>query len=63
MTRPPMRALYDRALNEFEQALVKQGVYPSGHQNLRRALNGARDFVEFLLEGPAVLSKGRRRSK
>ena len=62
MTRPPMRGLYDRALKEFEQALVKQGVYQQGHQNLRRALNGARDFVDFLLDGPAVLSKGRPRS-
>lgn len=47
----------------FEDALIRQGVYKADHQNLRRALNGARDFVDFLLIGPEPLKKGRIRPK
>lgn len=60
---PPMRQVLEEALKEFRQALIDRGVYTKGHQNLARACNGARDFVDFLLEGPWALERGRRRPK
>jgi hypothetical protein len=59
----PLRTLFDQALHDFRQALIDRGVYKNGRRNLDRAVNGARDFVDFLFEGPWVLEKGRRRSK
>ncbi len=59
----PLRTLFDQALHDFRQALIDRGVYQKGHQNIERAVNGATDFVDFLLEGPWALEKGRRRSK
>ncbi len=59
----PLRTLLDQALHDFRQALIDRGVYKNGRRNLDRAVNGARDFVDFLFEGPWVLEKGRRRSK
>ena len=59
----PMKRFLREALQDFRRALVSQGVYQENHQNLERAYNGARDFVDFLLEGPGVLEKNRRRSK
>jgi len=59
----PMKRLLQGALRDFKQALVDRGVCEKDHQNLERAYNGARDFVDFLLEGPGVLEKGRRRPK
>ncbi|MEW6543600.1 MAG: hypothetical protein AB1411_08305 [Nitrospirota bacterium] len=58
-----MRQVLEGALKEFRQALVDRGVYRKDHQNLERAFNGARDFVDFLLEGPWALERGRRRPK
>lgn len=63
MTTEPLKALMETALKGFRQALVKQGVYAKDHENLNRAYNGARDFVDYLLDGPTVLAKGRRRPK
>jgi len=63
MKKIPMKAYLAEALKDFRQALVKQGVYSANHQNLHRACNGARDFVDFLVEGPGALRKGRRREK
>lgn len=51
--------MLEEALKEFGKALVQQGVYAPGHQNLDRACSGAKDFADFLLEGPAILRKGR----
>jgi hypothetical protein len=59
----PMRRSLESALKEFRLALIDRGVYKRDHQNLERAYNGARDFVDFLLEGPWALEKGRRRPK
>jgi len=59
----PVKRLLQEALRDFRRALVDRGVYHQDHQNLERAYNGARDFVDFLLEGPEVLEKGRRRPK
>ncbi|MDE3035857.1 MAG: hypothetical protein KGO52_03665 [Nitrospirota bacterium] len=59
----PFRTLLDQALQDFRQALTDRGLYKRGHQNLDRAVNGARDFVDSLFEGPWVLEKGRRRIK
>ncbi|MBM4134164.1 MAG: hypothetical protein FJ245_10380 [Nitrospira sp.] len=58
----PIRPLLETALREFRQALIDRGVYKNGHRNLDRAVNGARDFVDFLFEGPWALEKGRRRA-
>ena len=63
MKPTPMKSHLEAALEEFRQALIQQGVYSKGHQNLERAYNGARDFVDFLLQGPDTLKKGRRRLK
>lgn len=59
----PMRPLLETALRDFRQALIDRGVYAKDHQNLERAVNGATDFVDFLLDGPWALEKGRRRPK
>jgi hypothetical protein len=61
MSQAPVRKMFNEALKQFREALVQQGVYEPGHQNLNRAWNGAKDFVDFLLEGPAVLRKSRLR--
>ena len=50
-----MEKYLEKALAEFEQALIDQGVYDQGHANLRRAFNGASDFVKFLVHGPKAL--------
>jgi len=63
MTTEPLKALMETALKNFRKELVKQGVYAEDHENLNRACNGARDFVDYLLDGPKVLSIGRRRPK
>ena len=60
---PPMKKVLEEALKEFRQALADRGVYKTQDRNLERAYNGARDFVDFLLEGPWALEKGRRRPK
>ena len=65
MAQTPARQMMEEALKEFRAALVRQGVYERDHQNLDRACNGAKDFVDFLLDGPGVLRKtgpGRTRS-
>lgn len=59
----PMRRVLEDALKDFRVALIDRGVYKKNHQNLERAYNGARDFVDFLLEGPWALERGRRRPK
>lgn len=59
----PIKRVLEDALKEFRQALADRGVYKKDHQNLERAYNGARDFVDFLLEGPWALEKGRHRPK
>lgn len=65
-TRPlfttPLRRSLDDALEEFRQALAERRVYGNA-ENLARAWNGARDFVDFLLDGPGVLKKWRQRRK
>lgn len=65
-TRPlfttPLRRSLEDALEEFRRALVERGVYGNA-ENLARAWNGARDFVDFLLDGPGVLKKWRQRRK
>ena len=63
MTTEPLKALMETALKNFRQELVQQGVYAEDHANLNRACNGARDFVDYLLKGPTILCKGRRRPK
>jgi len=62
-SEPPMKKVLEDALKEFRQALADRGVYKDTHRDLERAYNGARDFVDFLLEGPWALEKGRRRPK
>jgi hypothetical protein len=63
-TRPlfttPLRTALENALEDFRQALIERKVYENP-DNLARALNGARDFVDFLLSGPGVLKKWRQR--
>ncbi len=59
MPQVPARQMLDEALRDFRKALVQQGVYPADHQNLDRAYSGAKDFVDFLLDGPTVLRKHR----
>jgi hypothetical protein len=61
MGQTPARQMMEEALKEFRAALVSQGVYERDHQNLDRACNGAKDFVDFLLDGPGVLRKNRPR--
>ncbi len=61
METVPLRSMLDQALHDFRRALIEQGVYAEDHQNLRRACNGAKDFVDFLLEGSQALAKHRRR--
>ncbi len=63
VSEPPMKKVLEDALKEFRQALADRGVYKNNHRDLERAYNGARDFVDFLLEGPWALEKGRRRPK
>jgi len=60
---PPMKKVLETALKEFRQALADRGVYKNDDRSLERAYNGARDFVDFLLEGPWALERGRRRPK
>ncbi|MBI2963396.1 MAG: hypothetical protein HYY35_06550 [Deltaproteobacteria bacterium] len=65
-TRPlfttPLRRSLDDALEEFRRALRERRVYDNA-ENLARAWNGARDFVDFLLDGPGVLKKWRQRQR
>ena len=65
-TRPlfttPIRSVLDDALEDFRQALRERRVYDNA-ENLSRAWNGARDFVDFLLDGPGVLKKWRQRRR
>lgn len=61
MAQTPARQMLDEALKEFREALLQRGVYDHDHQNLDRACNGAKDFVDFLLDGPGVLRKNRPR--
>ena len=61
MAQTPIRQMLDGALEQFREALIQRGVYDRDHQNLERAWNGAKDFVDFLLEGPGVLRKNRPR--
>jgi hypothetical protein len=65
-TRPlfttPIRSVLDNALEDFRQALRERRVYDND-ENLSRAWNGARDFVDFLLDGPGVLKKWRQRQR
>lgn len=55
--------MLEQALKEFREAPVQRDVYDRDHQNLDRAWNGARDFVDLLLDGPAVRRKNRPRKK
>ena len=65
-TRPlfttPLRTALESALEDFRKALVERRVYDDPG-NLARACNGARDFVDFLLDGPGVLRKWRQRRR
>ena len=65
-TRPlfttPIRSALESALEDFRQALIERRVYDNA-ENLSRAWNGARDFVDFLIDGPGVLRKRRRRQR
>jgi hypothetical protein len=65
-TRPlfttPIRSVLDNALDDFRRALRERRVYDND-ENLARAWNGARDFVDFLLDGPGVLKKWRQRQR
>ena len=65
-TRPlfttPARTALENALEDFRQALIERRVYDNA-ENLARAWNGARDFCDYLLEGPGVLRKWRQRQK
>jgi hypothetical protein len=65
-TRPlfttPIRSVLDNALEDFRQALRERRIYDNA-ENLSRAWNGARDFVDFLLDGPGVLKKWRQRQR
>jgi hypothetical protein len=57
-----MRTALESALEDFRRALVERRVYDNT-ENLSRAWNGARDFVDFLLDGPSVLKKWRQRQR
>ncbi len=59
MAQTPARQILHKALKGFREALAQQGVYERDHQNLDRPCNGAKDFVDFLLEGLWVLRKHR----
>ncbi len=59
---PPLRILLDDGLEAFRKALGERKLYEN-KENLDRACNGARDFVDFLLEGPGVLRKWRQRQR
>lgn len=61
MAQTPVRHMLEEALKEFREALTQRGVYDRDQQNLDRACNGAKDFVDFLLDGPAILRKNRPR--
>jgi hypothetical protein len=65
-TRPlfttPARTALENALEDFRRALIDRRVYDNA-ENLARAWNGARDFVDYLLDGPGVLRKWRQRRK
>jgi hypothetical protein len=65
-TRPlfttPLRVALDNALEDFRRALIERNVYDTT-DNLSRACNGAQDFVDWLLDGPGVLRKRRRRQR
>jgi len=65
-TRPlfttPLRTALESALEDFRKALVERRVYDDPG-NLAHACNGARDFVDFLLDGPGVLRKWRQRRR
>lgn len=61
MAQTPARQMLEAALKEFREALIQRGVYDRDHQNLDRVCNGAKDFVDFLLDGAAVLRKNRPR--
>ena len=61
MAQTPAQQMLKEALKEFREALIQRGVYDRDHQNLDRACNGAKDFVDFLLNGPGVLRKNRPR--
>ena len=56
----PARTHLEAALEEFERALAERQVYDN-RESLARAMSGARDFVDFLLDGPGVLRKWRQR--
>ena len=65
-TRPlfttPIGTALENALEDFRRALIERRVYDNT-ENLSRAWNGARDFVDFLLDGPGVLKKWRQRQR
>ncbi len=63
MAQTPEHQMLEQALKEFREAPVQRDVYDRDHQNLDRAWNGARDFVDLLLDGPAVRRKNRPRKK
>ena len=65
-TRPlfttPLRTALENALEDFRRALIERRVYDNT-ENLSRACNGARDFVDFLVDGPGILKKWRQRGR
>lgn len=61
MAQTPARQMMEEVLKEFRAALVRQRVYERDRQNPDRACNGAKDFVDFLLDGAGVLRKNRPR--
>ena len=64
ITPTPMKALLKKGLADFKRALVDRNMYDQDHQNLDRAYNGAKDFVQFLLEGKAgLVPRPQRRAK
>ncbi len=56
MAESPMQYFLENALDDFKRALVEKNVYSEGHENLKRAYNGASDFVKFLVNGKDALS-------
>ena len=56
MAQTPMKDMLEKALENFKKALVERDVYYKDHPNLKRAYNGASDFVKFLVNGPSALS-------
>jgi hypothetical protein len=60
LTEVPLNKLLREALKDCRRALVERGIYEKDHQNLGQAYSGARDFVDFRLEGPEILEKDRR---